>query len=305
MNEYIQAADYSADIKQKSAKMKKMPFCGKMIITFTVLDILLKILLGLFLTDGITAALSSAASFIITFLCIYGKAFGELSENAFCIEKNARGKVLGGTAKCVFATSVVTLLLGLAVKLTDLTGFDIFSQKIRVSVPLSGADGVIYCIYMCFLAPTMFELMFRGVVMRSLKSNGTKTSVIVSSLLFAFLHGIYITVIYAFVIGNVIGFSASKSKSLLTSVKIDILFSVIVYSLMAAVVSGIKYLYIPLIAITALFAVLGLLLTVLERLSPGKKQKSVLNFGELFSPWVIVSVVLMIAEDILFLFARG
>ena len=301
MDEYIQAGVYASERKISGRLKKKMPICGKMIIVFMIMNILLKLATRFFLPAGIVAALCPSVSFAVVFYGIFGKEFRELLKYSFGREKNSRGKVMGSVAKCIFTFVVITLCLGLVVKLTDLTGIDIFSDSIKVSVPIKGFSGIVYGIYMCLVSPFIYELIFRGAVMNNLAVKGENTAVFVSALLFALLHGVYITWIYSFAMGLLLGASSLKAKSLMTSVKVNFITMVLVYGLMMSVNRNIKILYIPLFFVIGFFAVVGMLLTVVEKLSRNKKIKDKVNFSTLTSKWVIIAASLMVAEDILFI----
>ncbi len=300
MEEYIQTGENISG--EKIRKKRKIPECGKMVVTFMLVTLVLKFVAGFFLPDGTVAALCPVVSFAVVFCCVFKAEFKRLLKESFGKEKNARGKVMGGVAKCFFVFFAITLCLGIIVKLTDLTGIDIFPE-IKVSVPVKGFDGVVYALYMCILAPVIQELVFRGAVMKSLGEKGGKTAVLVSAILFALFHGVYITWIYAFAMGMIIGFVSLKSNSLMTAIETNILISVLLYAFMAAVSSDIMFLYIPLAVVVGFFALLGLLLLAAEKLSAKRKQREKLNFTALQSGWIGIAALVMIAEDILFLIA--
>lgn len=302
MEEYIQTGGISSEKKTDRRPEKSTPACGKMLVAFMLLNLVLKVVTGIFMSPGAVAALCPTISFVLVFFGVFGREFRNLLEYSLVNEKNARGKVMGGVAKCFFAVVVITLCLGVFVKLTDLTGIDIFSENIRVSVPLKGFDGVIYSIYMCLIAPVIYELIFRGAVMKSFSPEEGKTAVLISALLFALLYGVYITWIYAFAIGIVLGRSALKTKSIITSIETNVLFSVVLYSLMAAVSSDIKLIYIPLLVIAGFFTVIGMLLNVVEKLSGKKTKREKTDLSLITSGWFLVTAILMVAEDIIFLF---
>lgn len=65
-------------------------------------------------------------------------------------------------------------------------------------------------LYACLLGPVAEEILFRGLVLRSLQPYGKKFAIVVSSLLFGLFHGNLMQAPFAFVVGLVMGYVAME-----------------------------------------------------------------------------------------------
>ena len=63
-------------------------------------------------------------------------------------------------------------------------------------------------LYACMLGPVAEELLFRGLVLRSLEGYGKRFAIVVSALLFALIHGNLLQLPFAFLTGLVLGYVA-------------------------------------------------------------------------------------------------
>lgn len=63
-------------------------------------------------------------------------------------------------------------------------------------------------LYACLLGPVAEEILFRGLVLRSLQPYGKKFAILVSSLLFGLFHGNLMQAPFAFAVGLVMGYVA-------------------------------------------------------------------------------------------------
>lgn len=65
-------------------------------------------------------------------------------------------------------------------------------------------------LYACLLGPVAEEILFRGLVLRSLQPYGKKFAIVISSLLFGLFHGNVMQAPFAFVVGLVMGYVAME-----------------------------------------------------------------------------------------------
>ena len=65
-------------------------------------------------------------------------------------------------------------------------------------------------LYACLLGPVAEEILFRGLVLRSLQPYGKKFAIVISSLLFGLFHGNLMQAPFAFMVGLVMGYVAME-----------------------------------------------------------------------------------------------
>ena len=99
------------------------------------------------------------------------------------------------------------LLTPLLEWLFSLMGFSL--QNFVDSASMSG-DSLSMFLYACLLAPIFEEVLFRGLVMRSLEPYGRKFAILGSAFLFGIFHGNLVQTPYAFAVGLVLGYVAME-----------------------------------------------------------------------------------------------
>lgn len=91
-------------------------------------------------------------------------------------------------------------------------------------------------LYACILGPLAEELLFRGLVLRTLAPFGKKLAIFVSALLFGLFHGNLLQTPYAFVMGLVLGYGALQYRlvwTILLHVGNNLLFACVLPRLLA------------------------------------------------------------------------
>lgn len=76
---------------------------------------------------------------------------------------------------------------------------------------------IILYTYVCILGPIMEEMIFRGIVLESIRPYNEKFAIFFSALIFGLMHGNLAQALNGFLIGLVLGTLYAKSKSLLPS----------------------------------------------------------------------------------------
>lgn len=71
-------------------------------------------------------------------------------------------------------------------------------------------DALPMWLYVCLAAPVAEELLFRGLLLRSLEPYGKKFAIVVSSVLFGLFHGNPVQTPYAFLVGLLLGYVATE-----------------------------------------------------------------------------------------------
>jgi membrane protease YdiL (CAAX protease family) len=65
-------------------------------------------------------------------------------------------------------------------------------------------------LYVCIVAPIVEELIFRGAIMRSLERFGLNFSIVLSALIFGLFHIFTVQAVFAFFMGLILGYIASR-----------------------------------------------------------------------------------------------
>lgn len=170
--------------------------------------------MGYYLFEG---ALSIVSIAIPTFIII--KASGQRLDYFLPFNKT-KGKTLAaltvaGMAVCMLA-QIIPTILGINL---SLFGIDIFSN-LDSETPVSAIDFIMSAICTAVLPALVEELAFRGLVLGALKKHGDMFAVIASSFLFAMLHGNFVQIPFAFIVGLVLGFVRVKTDSMLPAIMI-------------------------------------------------------------------------------------
>ena len=90
--------------------------------------------------------------------------------------------------------------------------FGIFGYSVSDYMASNGVstDHISMWLYVGFGAPIFEEILFRGLVLRSLEPYGKRIAILVSALLFGFYHGNPVQAPYAAVVGMVLGYVAME-----------------------------------------------------------------------------------------------
>jgi hypothetical protein len=65
-------------------------------------------------------------------------------------------------------------------------------------------------LYVCIVGPIIEELIFRGAIMRSLERFGLNFSIFISALIFGLFHIFTVQAVFAFLMGLILGYLASR-----------------------------------------------------------------------------------------------
>lgn len=110
--------------------------------------------------------------------------------------------VIGSQLVAQISALCLRLLAGtLGLPVTELVG----------QIPVDALKPAMF-LYACVLGPVAEELLFRGIVLRTLAPFGRKLAVIVSALLFGLFHGNLLQTPYAIVLGLVLGYCALEYR---------------------------------------------------------------------------------------------
>lgn len=125
--------------------------------------------------------------------------------------------ILGGYAICTVANIAVNILnynLSLF-SLENSTGVE-FTTKTPV-------EQVIYFLCIAIIPALTEEFIFRGVILNSFRKFGDGFAILMSSLLFGFMHGNFVQIPFAFIVGLACGFILVKTNSIIPAMMLHLL----------------------------------------------------------------------------------
>ncbi len=122
-------------------------------------------------------------------------------------EKMKPGVLLAAICMMLFAQFFVQIFVVLGDALLSNFGISIteFLEENTAST-----DSLSMFLYITIAAPISEEILFRGLVMRSLQPHGKQFAIFTSSLLFALFHGNPIQIPFAFLMGLLLGYLAQR-----------------------------------------------------------------------------------------------
>lgn len=127
-------------------------------------------------------------------------------------------KYLSLTAAIQFAATVLGYMILLYVFLIFEESIQAFFQSFLIGEELTTISPIVYFVFflnVCILAPLSEELFFRGILLRRFMIKWSpQKSIIVSSILFGIIHFSPVTVVFAFLLGCILGYTYLKTKSI-------------------------------------------------------------------------------------------
>ncbi len=137
------------------------------------------------------------------------------------------------TAACVFFGSAACMLANLpANAVVNIEKAFGFSGEMP-EMPLTNDMWVLvlYGITITIVPPIVEELLFRGMVLQSLRKYGDGFAVVTSAILFGLYHGNFVQMVFAFIAGLVMGLVVVRTNSLWTSILIHFINNSISFSM--------------------------------------------------------------------------
>ena len=102
--------------------------------------------------------------------------------------------------------STIIQIIGLTIPAPDFT------------FPSSMSMQVIYILYICILGPLLEEIIFRGIVLKSMKKHGEFTAVIFTSIIFAMFHLNLVQFMTPLLLGILLAFVTVKTDSIVPAI---------------------------------------------------------------------------------------
>lgn len=119
---------------------------------------------------------------------------------------------------CVMVCIIGSIFTGLFSTFVDILFGIEFTQPDDVS-DYNSAIGIFSSVFATAVVPAFVEeFAIRGVVLQSLRKYGDKFAILMSSLVFALMHGNMIQIPFAFIAGLALGYAAVKTGSLWTGI---------------------------------------------------------------------------------------
>ena len=211
------------------------------------------------------------------------------------------------TVLCLFMGVQLLSQLGVALMHAIMRSFgkDLYAYMASTSVNTSDIS---MFLYVGLAAPLFEELVFRGLLMRSIEPYGQRLAIVLSALLFGLYHGNPVQTPYAFLVGLVLGYVAMEYNILWAMVLHmfnNLIFADTIPRLLmdlpARMADGIVY------ALMAIFTIVAVILL-------GIKQKQVVQqlikdrlyrwqWRSVFtSPWMLILIGVCILEMALYVF---
>ncbi|MGN0696807.1 MAG: lysostaphin resistance A-like protein [Oscillospiraceae bacterium] len=150
----------------------------------------------------------------ITAIAVAVRMLGIDLKSKFTLEGCSLGEVAGGTAVGYLFQTVAAFIVMLLYFIIDgsIDGMSDSNIEQRSSL---GANIILY-LYVCALGPLLEEILFRGVILESMKMYNCRFAVVFSSLIFGLMHGNAVQAINGFLVGLVLGTLYVRSNSLVT-----------------------------------------------------------------------------------------
>lgn len=168
--------------------------------------------IGYFLLLGL-----SSLVFCVLPALIFAKIKHEKLLDLFKFQKVA-GKtvvalVVAGLCVCMYA-NMITQFLSMNMKFF----FNIDNQMASVGTDLSIPEILLFCIAYALVPSLGEEFLFRGVMLSLLRKYGDAFAIFSTALLFGILHGNFVQIPFAFVVGLVLGYVVCYTNSMLPAI---------------------------------------------------------------------------------------
>ena len=129
-------------------------------------------------------------------------------------------EIIGGFSASMLGQSIAAMILMIIIML--LYDPSHIPQQI-ITTQKSFAVNVMMYFYVCLLGPVLEELLFRGVVLESIKKYNERFAIVFSALIFGLMHCNFTQAVNAFIIGLVLGAVYVRSDSIVPTCVLHIL----------------------------------------------------------------------------------
>ena len=234
----------------------------------------------------------------VAIVCLW-KGRGYWKEEVF--EK--RNPMTAGTfiqLLCVFLSAqfIFQIIVNLLEMLLNLVGLTAFA-----AIEMASTTGTNFSmfLYACILGPISEELLFRGVLLRTVRPWGKQTAILVSSVVFGLYHGNVAQIPFAFAVGMVLGY-VTVEYSITWAIVLHIFNNMVFADLIGRLPEDISLAVSGGLTIAATVAALVLLIVKRRQVAEFFRENrcsAVALRGFITSPLVILFTVLMLATCLL------
>ena len=239
----------------------------------------------------------------------------------YCLFRNIRLSSILPFSKIKPSLLIPICFLGLSLALAAnyastavLSLFEMFGSDAYIDMsyePKSGFDIFIYYLSYAVVPAFVEEFAFRGIVLGCIRKHSDSFAVIVSAIMFGLMHGNFMQIPFAFVVGLVLGFVTVKTNSLLPAIiihfcnnAISVTFDII-SSNSGLSIQLINIIYITIMLFIAICGIIGAIILIKRNDNFFKFENSdgLLNFKEKIimfckNETMIIFTVLSIIEAI-------
>lgn len=205
---------------------------------------------------------------------------------------------------CVFLSAQFVFQL-FAMVLEWLLNMIGFSAMTAVEMASTTGSTFSMFLYVCFIGPIAEELLFRGIVLRTLKPWGKQTAILISALVFGLFHGNVVQIPFAFAVGVVLGYVAVE-YSIVWAIVLHVINNFVMADLLTRLLEilpeGISILLENGIFLAAAFAAVVVLIVRRKEVAAYLKENRVsrpARKGAFTSAALIVFTVLMLLTSLL------
>lgn len=205
---------------------------------------------------------------------------------------------------CVFLSAQFVFQL-FAMVLEWLLNMIGFSAMTAVEMASTTGSTFSMFLYVCFIGPIAEELLFRGIVLRTLKPWGKQTAILISALVFGLFHGNVVQIPFAFAVGVVLGYVAVE-YSIVWAIVLHVINNFVMADLLTRLLEilpeGISILLENGIFLAAAVAAVAVLIVRRKEVAAYLKENTVspeAGRGALTSPTLIIFAVLMLLMSLL------
>ncbi|EHJ02209.1 Abortive infection protein [Clostridium sp. DL-VIII] len=192
-----------------------------------------------------------AENFLVGYLpCIIGDIIAiiiamnttkiKIKQEIFSKNRSTKLFVLLGTASSIGVGMISNTIYSL---------YAIILNELKITIPtpdFTFPSQTVYLIlfltYVCLVGPILEEIIFRGFILKSMQRYGNLTAIIVSSILFSMFHLNLVQFINPILMGIILAFIATKSKSIVPSIIVHVFNNTINFA-----ITGISLLNMPIV----------------------------------------------------------